>query len=131
MKIKNKGGRPAYQATAKDRNAVLVLSGAGLDQEKIALVVGCDAKTLRKHYGEEIKVGAAKLEAMCVQTIAQCLQAGGSTGLRAAHMLVTMRFGWSQYAPPQSQRAALGKKEQLNLAAENGHTDTSWGDLVH
>ena len=68
----------------------------------------------------------------CITAVAGALAAGGSQALRAANMLLTMRFGWSQYAPPPVPREPdLGKKEQLQRAAETFHEETGWGGLVN
>ena len=40
MKTVNKGGRPPYQPTDKDRQMVEVLSGFAIPMDKIAMVLG-------------------------------------------------------------------------------------------
>lgn len=47
-------GRPPYQPTQKDRNSVSTMAIAGLDQDKIASVLGIAPKTLRLHFRSEL-----------------------------------------------------------------------------
>jgi hypothetical protein len=44
------GGRKKYEPTDKDRRTVEAMAGLGMRQDKIARVLGIDAKTLRKHF---------------------------------------------------------------------------------
>ena len=56
---KNKGGRPAFEANAKDREAVKLMAGHNIGQDKIALALGITEKTLRKHFKKELLIAAA------------------------------------------------------------------------
>jgi hypothetical protein len=44
------GGRRQYNPTDKDQRTVEAMAGLGMRQDKIARVLGIDAKTLRKHF---------------------------------------------------------------------------------
>jgi hypothetical protein len=58
--VEHRGGRPSRQFSAEERNQAEVLSGIGLPHRQIAVLIGCDEKTLRKHLGEELTRGDAK-----------------------------------------------------------------------
>lgn len=133
---RNKGGRPKFVPTAQHREVVMVMAGVNLPQSKIVLALGLkDEKTLRKHFRKELDQAAAKVEAQLASNLYGIagLKSNPTAALKAIEMLVTMRFGWSRYAPPppMQKEQELGKKEALNHAAQTGHEETSWGDVVH
>jgi hypothetical protein len=57
------GGRPEHEPTAQQRTNVEVLAGYGLKHRAIAAFIGISAPTLRKHYGKELMIGDAKVQA--------------------------------------------------------------------
>ena len=69
MAAKNIGGRPERGPSLKDRRVVTRLAGLGISQDQIAATLGCARKTLAKHYHEELRDGAAKVEAELVQNL--------------------------------------------------------------
>lgn len=129
--MKNKGGRPRHEPTEKDRQIVEILSGYGIPQEKIAPVIGIDTMTLARRYPDEIRRGAAVVEAKLIGNLLRLASGSDGTALKAIMFSLQSRFGWSMYAPPPRDRAGLlGKKEQLQMEAETAHVDSSWGELL-
>lgn len=53
-------GNPQHEPTDEGRRLVELHIAIGTPQEDIARVLGIDAKTLRKHYREELDNGAVK-----------------------------------------------------------------------
>lgn len=49
-----------HKVTAERRKLAEKASGMGIPHEQIALLIDCDAKTLRKHYAHELITGKAK-----------------------------------------------------------------------
>src|SRR3954454_10982097 len=89
----HRGGRPPREFTAEERNQAEVLSGIGLPHRQIAVLIGCDEKTLRKHLGEELTRGDAKATAK----IAQCLFSKAMSGDTASMIFwMKVRAGWSE-----------------------------------
>ena len=128
---RNKGGRPTFEACAKDREAVKLMAGYNIGQDKIALVVGITEKTLRKHFKNELNASAAIVEAQLVSNLFNLAKGKDGTAFRANEFLLNCRFGWSRYAPPSVTREPMiGKKEQMERAAQTGHEETGWGDLL-
>ena len=128
---KSKGGRPAFEASAKDREAVKLMAGHNIGQDKIALALGITEKTLRKHFKKELSIAAAQVEAQLVSNLFALAKGKDGTAFRANEFLLNCRFGWSRYAPaPISKEPALGKKEQQQIAAQSGHEETGWADLI-
>lgn len=129
---KNKGGRPAYAPRPQDAEIVKVMAGHNIHHDKIATALGITGKTLRKHFKKELATAAAQVEAQLVANLFALAKGKDGTAFRANEFLLMTRFGWSRYAPPPapSREPELGKKEQLNRAAQTGHEDTGWGDLI-
>lgn len=132
MPTKMKAGRPTYVATEKDRNIVRMLTGFGIDQVKICEALDISGPTLRKHFKKEIRIGAAQVETQLIGNMLRLADGKDGTAYRANEFLLNCRFGWSRYAPPQVPKDPVqGKKEQRLNAAETGHEQTGWGDLIH
>ena len=55
--------RKTFPVTDAMRERVRRLSGVGVPQDDIANIIGCDAKTLRKHFRYELDRGAAEADA--------------------------------------------------------------------
>lgn len=93
-----------------------------MPQERIARVIGIDAKTLRKHFAEELEIGSAKLEAQLAQNLLRIAQGHDRQALIATIFALKSRFGWVEAAPAPKE-APLGKKAQRQANAENAATD--------
>ena len=132
MKPKNKGGRPKFEPTPEQRKIVKMMTGFAIDQEKICSALDISGPTLRKHFKKEIKIGSAQLEAQLAGNMYRLAGGSDGTAFRANEFILNCRFGWSRYAPPPPPPKApeLGKKERLQMAAETGHEETGWGELL-
>ena len=75
------------------RRTVEAMIAGGIPQEDVALVIGIDAKTLRKHYREELDTAAAKANAMVAKTLYQKAIGGDTTSLI---WWTKGRMGWSE-----------------------------------
>lgn len=63
------------------RKLVESSSGLGLPHEQIAILVGIDDKTLRKHYRAELDMGKAKANGQIAKTLFSKAIAGDTTSL--------------------------------------------------
>jgi len=70
-----------HEPTPETRKLVESTSGLGLPHEQIAMLVGIDDKTLRKHYREELDLGKAKANSQIAKTLYQKATAGDTTSL--------------------------------------------------
>ena len=109
-------GRPAYLPTDKDRRIAEALAGWAIPQERIARVIGIDAKTLRKHFPDELDVGSAKLEAQLAQNLLRIAQGNDRQALIATIFALKSRFGWVEAS--SEPKEPLGKKQQRQANAE-------------
>jgi hypothetical protein len=67
--------------TDEQRRLVESTSGLGLPHEQIAILVGIDDKTLRKHYRIELDTGKAKANGQIAKTLFNKAISGDTTSL--------------------------------------------------
>lgn len=70
-----------HEPTAENRKLVESTSGLGLPHEQIAILVGIDDKTLRKHYRQELDLGKAKANGQIAKTLFNKAMSGDTTSL--------------------------------------------------
>jgi hypothetical protein len=86
--------RPPYVPADKDRLTVKVMVAGGIEQDKIAAVIGVSRPTLRKYFRREIDVGAAEVGARVVASLIQMATTGKN--VHAAKWYTQARLGWSE-----------------------------------
>ena len=67
--------------TDESKRMVESTSGLGLPHEQIAILVGIDDKTLRKHYRTELDMGKAKANGQIAKTLFSKATGGDTTAL--------------------------------------------------
>jgi hypothetical protein len=60
---------PWFERTEEQRRTVKALSGYGVPQEGIAIHIGVDPKTLRRHFRDELDRGSVEATAKVAQTL--------------------------------------------------------------
>lgn len=105
--------RPPYEPSEKDRASVRALTAYGAPQADIAAVIGCDEKTLRKHFREELDTGAVQANAKVAESLYKKATSEGPSSVAAAIFWLKARAGWSE-----AKEEKLGVKEKRKAAAE-------------
>ena len=106
-------GRRAHKPDPFHRRQVEAMAAYGVPEQNIARVVGIDAKTLRKHYREELDTGQTKATAKVAESLYRKATTDGHQSVTAAIFWLKTRGGWRE--TPQSH--------------EIGHYDLgSWSD---
>jgi hypothetical protein len=135
-------GRPAFVASAEQRKQVETMAGYGIPEDDIALVLGIDPKTLRKHFRVELDTGHVKAntrvaESLYLQAVGAPAQYDAEGKLLRSEQPRILGAGiwWEKTRSGRSEYAALkpktlGKKEAAQLAAEGAAKGTEWSDLV-
>jgi hypothetical protein len=131
--IRERWGRPSYAKTKENQELVALLAAKNWSQERIARYLGCDPKTLRKHFSRELEQGADLIEAMALQVTLQQMRQGKNPAVtRILEMVDETR---TLSAPPSKPKAAkdepVGKKEQAQRDAVTANEETSRGSLVN
>ncbi|WWT40025.1 hypothetical protein [Nostoc phage Nsp-JY10] len=131
--IKDRRGRPSYSKSKENQELVTVLRCANWSHERIARYIGCDEKTLRKHFSRELDAGADIVEAEALMVTYRRMRQGNSVATGRILEIADK----TQLASPQRKAALkpekapkLGKKEQLDVDARQGHQDNDWGNLL-
>ena len=89
-------GRRVHLPDASGRRQVEALAGYGVPEKEIAGVVGIDAKTLRKHYREELDHGHTKANARVAENLYRKATGDGREAVIAAIFWLKTRAGWKE-----------------------------------
>jgi hypothetical protein len=87
----------AYRPTEEQRRTVRAMSGYGIPQEDIATFFDIDAKTLRKHFRNEIDKGSIEATSKVAQSLFRMATEGKNVA--AAIFWMKARAGWREKHP--------------------------------
>ncbi|WP_376100754.1 hypothetical protein ACE7GA_27335 (plasmid) [Roseomonas sp. CCTCC AB2023176] len=88
----------AFEPTEEQRRTVRAMSGYGVSQDDIATLPKVSPKTLRKHFGHELKRGSIEATAKVGQSLFRMATEGGSVA--AAIFWMKARAGWREKQVP-------------------------------
>lgn len=111
---KNLGGRPERQFSDKDRAFVRAMAMAGAQHERIAEVIGCTAKTLRKHFREELDFGRDQANANVVANLYRQAVKDDPKAITAAIYWTKAQMGWKE-ASRTEITGADGKAAKIEI----------------
>ena len=121
--------RPEYQPTEKDRSTVQTMAAYGIPQPDIAAVVGCDSKTLRKHFRQELDTAATQANARVAASLFKKATGDGSSSVAAAIFWLKARADWreKQEVDHKSSDGSMTPKPTTIriVAADDGSDDTA------
>lgn len=103
-----------YEPEAGQRRTVKTMAGFGVPQPDIAAFLGIDAKTLRKHFREELDRGVTEANARVAQSLFQMATQGRNVA--AAIFWMKARAGWRE-----KQEVQLSAKSPEQLSDEELH----------
>ena len=86
-----------FEATEEQRRLVRAFAGFGVPQEDIARHIGCEPKTLRRHFREELDRGSLEATAKVAQSLFQMATTGKNVA--AAIFWMKARAGWREKSP--------------------------------
>jgi hypothetical protein len=89
-------GRKAHRPDPTSRRQVEAMAGYGVPELAIARVIAIDAKTLRKHYREELDTGQIKATAKVAESLFRKATGDGSQSVTAAIFWLKTRGGWRE-----------------------------------
>lgn len=121
----SKMGRPPYEPTEKHRAQVSLLAAMGIPDYDIAKVMQLSGPTLRKYFAHELEVGHIQANAKVAQSLFKQATDQTKPSVAAAIFWLKCRAGWREDAV-----ADIGKKEQVQQAAETAHHGTGWDSLL-
>jgi hypothetical protein len=109
-------GRRAHTPDAFHRRQVEAMAGYGVPEEGIARVLAVDAKTLRKHYREELDTGHFKATAKVAESLFRKATGDGAQSVTAAIFWLKTRGGWRE--TPQAHEVEIGRRDVKDLTDE-------------
>lgn len=132
-----KAGRPEIVVTAEMRERFEIQFGGGMSIEDIAAAMELSPKTLKKHFGGEIKKGRAKKRA---ETLVAMFKAaiGGNVSAQKAYLQHNQLADADDAAQgakdseeaaptPKAKSVYKGKKEAAQEDAMTAGAGTEWG----
>ena len=96
-------GRRAHRPDPTSRRQVEAMAAYGVPESDIARVVGIDPKTLRKHYREELDVGAIKANSRIAESLYRKALGDGAQSVTAAIFWLKTRAGWKETMVQESR----------------------------
>src|SRR5258705_10921332 len=88
--------RPAHQPDEAKRRQVEALAGYGVPEADIYGMVGIDAKTVRKHYRQELDHGHSKANAKVAENLYRMALGQGREAVTAAIFWLKARARWKE-----------------------------------
>jgi hypothetical protein len=89
-------GRRAHKPDPAQRRQVEAMAAYGVPEDAIARVIGIDAKTLRKHYRDELDTGATKATARVAEFLYRKATSDGPQCVTAAIFWLKTRGHWRE-----------------------------------
>jgi hypothetical protein len=88
--------RPSHKPDPELRRRVEALAGFGILEADIAGLIGIDAKTLRKHYRQELDFGHTKTNAKVAENLFRKATGDGRESVTAAIFWLKARARWKE-----------------------------------
>ena len=107
-------GRRAHRPDAFHRRQVEAMAGYGVPERDIARVLAVDAKTLRRHYREELDTGHIKATAKVAEFLFRKATTEGPQCVTAAIFWMKTRGGWRE--TPQQHQVAVANADFSQLS---------------
>lgn len=119
----------AFRPTEEQRRLVRAFAGFGIPQEDIARHVGCEPKMLRRHFRDELDLGAIEATAKVAQSLFQMATTGKNVA--AAIFWMEARAGWRERhevaVTPGRPAAELSDAELMRIVEGRGRWDAGPG----
>ena len=95
-------GRPPHLPTPTERRQVEAMAGYGIPEADIARVLDIDARTLRKHYADELATGHIVTNAKVAESLFRKATGDHRQSVTAAIFWLKTRAGWREASPDDS-----------------------------
>lgn len=133
MARRKRRGRREFRPTRPMRTSVERMVACGDSQETIARALGCDAKTLRKHFVAELATGYAKQRRAAIALLFDGAAKGNASLIKRVEEMTRMSAAAADFDRPETaarapRAAKPGKKEILHQEALAAGLDSDWGE---
>lgn len=127
VSIRDPRGRPSFAKSKENQLLVMTLRARNWTQDQIAAFMGCDEKTLRKHFSRELEHGALFMEGIAMQALVRKMQEGHVGATR--EVLAITRAAVLPTKPSKPKTAKPGKKAELD--GEARQPPRTWSELLN
>jgi hypothetical protein len=112
-------GRKKYAPTPEQRKQVDAMAAYGVPEHAIAKVIGCDPKTLRRYFRDELDTAHIRANSAVAQSLFQKATGDGPQCVTAAIFWAKTRMGWKE--PPQAiqHSGAIGAYDLTKLSDDD------------
>lgn len=114
-----------FQPTEEQRRLVRALAGFGVTHDDIAVQVGCEPKTLRKHFRDDLDRGSVEATAKVAQSLFQMATTGKNVA--AAIFWMKARAGWREKHEVQVTTDPIKLMSDAELDAEIDRLERALG----
>ena len=125
----DKGGRPPFEPTDKQRREVAIAAGGGMTHEQIAAALGISPPTLRKHFPQELIEVASKRRIEALNKLYRVGMKGNVSALKA-YIAAGEAANAAPAALVEPKPEKIGKKDQAEQDAKTAQVGTEWGELL-
>src|SRR5215212_6361162 len=108
-------GRRAHKPDPAQQRQVETMAAYGIPETDISRVVGIDAKTLRKHYRDELDMGETKANAQVAGFLFNSARTGNVT---AQIFWLKTRARWGETPVELRHSGSIGRKEMCEYTDE-------------
>ena len=112
-------GRPAHNPDPVQRRQVEAMAAYGVPETEISRTLGVDAKTLRKHYRDELDLGHVKANTKVAEALYHKATTDGPQSVTAAIFWLKARAGWREASSMEVSGAARSPTLQASGAASS------------
>jgi hypothetical protein len=112
-------GRPAYAPSDEERRKVKALAAYGNTQDEIAGVIGMSARSLRKHFREELDRGVVEANSQVSQSLFKEAVNGNVT---AAIFWLKCRAKWRERSDPDARPTQVVAPLNITIEKEQPKT---------
>lgn len=134
MTTTDKGGRPPFQPSDKERAQCKTLAAMGIPHSDIAIVLHISEPTLRKHFRHELDAGSIEANAKVAAALFRAATDDKRPSVVAQIFWLKTRAGWTEPSSERDPRTPReeppGKKEIASRAARTAQAGTDWADLL-
>jgi hypothetical protein len=88
--------RRAFQPTPEQRRTVRTMAAYGIRHEEIAKVIGCDDKTLRKYFRDELDKAMTEANTKVAETMFRLATRGTPQTQASTIFWCKARMGWTE-----------------------------------
>lgn len=136
MSEANKGGRPTFEPTDDMRLTVEHGASCGVPVREIAAGIGCDEKTLRKHFDQELLNGRSRRRLHMLNLLFKSAEDGNVSAQKHLEQLIAMSGEIGGARPTQQPFAPKeekpGTKEMRAAHAQEAPPEGSkWAGLLN